>query len=1152
MNVPSRTVTAVDSIEPAEPLFRLLAEQWPGALVLLTADLRLLWANQQAITLLGSLLRSQRGRAWADLGLPWKLGEEQGRKLANGVPVMLGVETVAAPEGTRRNYRAEMIPLREGGAPVSAIVCRLEEAASKPGTDPSASAQFGVWDWDFQQHRFTVDARWCAATALWGARAAFWQWHIPTNITSVSPLWLAMTGYTLEEWEDRPQPWRSRLHPEDAGAMQRCIDDHLNGRTPSIEAEYRIRVADGSWKWMQTRGRVVEWDSEGRPTSAMGVAFDIGALKQAERELLSTQARLETAVWGAGIGLWELDFRMVGARWFSDWCDRLDLYPCEGADHVARWDANIHPDDVSEAARRFSAHVAGEADYYDAEYRILDKNGRWRWLFERGRVVERAGDGKAVRMVGVCMDIDTRKEAELEYLRSQRRLEVALESARGGMWEWDLSSGHSRYTEYYCSMLGVDTQDAHGDESFWDDRVHPDDQWRVRAAAFDVVEGRKDLYEAEYRLQHADGTWRWVLDRGRAAERDENGRAVRLVGFLVDVTDRVHTQEKRELAEQAVRESATVLRAVAENTPDWLFLLDESLQVRFMNRTFAAGQPKVGPAAHSSASEQSWIGRSIFDFIPETHRVQLEEVYRRVLVTGEPARVELRYDVDAVQAHYEHRVVPITDGGAVRSITVAVTDVTERKRAESALRESQMTLQTVAASSADWLALFDRQRRCVFLNRTLRGVPPEAWIGAAVEDFAPVADRASMHEIFRQIMETGEPRDFDQVFVDPELGPRYFELRARAVQADGQIFGTVINITEVTERHAQQDVLRTQARILETMREGVVLVDAVQHRIKLTNPTFDRMFGYTHPELIGQPIEPLFTVPAERRKRLERTLCDDPEGTDATPIELECARRDGSSFMAACVITPLGMAGADHWLLVLHDITDRKRLEAELIDISNREQQRIGNDLHDGLGQELTGFALILRGLSAQLRRENSAARNDVEELINMCNVAIANTRSMARGLSPVSGEEGTLVSAVNALAARMSERNNVKIRFDFDFDEPLVLTEASATHVYRIVQEALTNVTRHSRAERVRIHLERSAGELRLRVDDDGIGFVPCAGGEHGLGLKIMRYRAQMLGGQLHVEPSERGVSVQMKCPIEAVQRGQGDSAEDSDTPLS
>jgi two-component system sensor kinase FixL len=712
--------------------------------------------------------------------------------------------------------------------------------------------------------------------------------------------------------------------------------------------------------------------------------------------LLANEARLATALWGAGMGLWETDLHSGTTRWFSDWCERLDLDPCVGENHAARWNAYVHSDDVATATQRLNDHIAGKLDAYAAEYRIRDKNGRWRWLFERARVVEWSADGTARRIVGVCMDIGARKEAEEALRTSEFRYRSVASMAPGYIFEYRfLPDG--------------------GLENMW------------------VSDGVNAVFGATHEEIERRGGRHTLFD------------------------------------------------------PEWQAIIDDR------RRGLARGEPQSGEIrAHTVDGQLKWLYGS---------------------------------------------AVPVRDprNGTVIGAIGSVYDITERKLAEIALSESRTTLQTVAASSADWLALFDRQRKCVFLNRPIRGLTPDPWLGASVEDFAPPEDRARVHQIFEHVINTGEPRDFDQVFSDPNQGLRYLELRVRAVQSDDRVLGAVVNITEVTERHAQRDALRTQARILETMREGVALVDAQNFIIRLTNATLDRMFGWRAGELLGQSIEPLLMLSAAQRKRVERSLLQHAGAPGAQPVELECARRDGSRFVASCVITPLGMGGTDHWLAVLNDVTERKRLEREIIEIANREQQRIGGDLHDGLGQDLTGIALLLRGVVAQLRKERSNARLDVEDVIGLVNTAIESTRTLARGLSPVSTGRGGLTAALQTLATRATERYGVRVEFKDGVEEPLRFNETAATHLYRIAQEALTNVVRHSSATEVMIGLETVGEELQLRIDDNGHGFThQPLDDATGLGLKIMRYRAQMLGGDLFIESSANGgASVRCSCPL-------------------
>ena len=241
-------------------------------------------------------------------------------------------------------------------------------------------------------------------------------------------------------------------------------------------------------------------------------------------------------------------------------------------------------------------------------------------------------------------------------------------------------------------------------------------------------------------------------------------------------------------------------------------------------------------------------------------------------------------------------------------------------------------------------------------------------------------------------------------------------------------------------------------------------------------------------------------------------------------MEFKCRRRDGSTFDAACVATLTHVDGETHRLAVITDVTERRGLEREILEIAGREQLRIGSDLHDGLGQDLTGVALMLRSVVAQLRKENSSARADVEDIISLVNGAIESTRAMARGLAPVGADRGGLIAGLQSMAVRGMERYGVRAHFNTSLKEPLTLDDGAATHLYRIAQEAFTNAIRHGRVTQVTIELATAEGTLTLSVQDNGRGFDERNASNNGMGMKLMRYRAQMLGGDVTIANNKGG----------------------------
>jgi len=218
---------------------------------------------------------------------------------------------------------------------------------------------------------------------------------------------------------------------------------------------------------------------------------------------------------------------------------------------------------------------------------------------------------------------------------------------------------------------------------------------------------------------------------------------------------------------------------------------------------------------------------------------------------------------------------------------------------------------------------------------------------------------------------------------------------------------------------------------------------------------------------------------------------------------------------------------------IVRDVTEAKELEKELLSISEREQRRIGQDLHDDLCQQLAGIEFLSKALQQQLDGQPQALK--AEEIARLIRSAIGYTRQLARGLSPMELEPEALMRGLRALAARTSEVFNVHCEFECPANV-LVQDPSVSTHLYRIAQEALTNSIKHGQATRIKIVLSAGPEGAQLCINDNGKGLPGEGLGSSGMGLRIMRYRADMIGGSLTFgvnRPS--GATVQCAFPLTA-----------------
>jgi signal transduction histidine kinase len=205
------------------------------------------------------------------------------------------------------------------------------------------------------------------------------------------------------------------------------------------------------------------------------------------------------------------------------------------------------------------------------------------------------------------------------------------------------------------------------------------------------------------------------------------------------------------------------------------------------------------------------------------------------------------------------------------------------------------------------------------------------------------------------------------------------------------------------------------------------------------------------------------------------------------------------------------------------EIGERLRLERVILEITERERRAIGHDLHDGLSQHLTGTALVAQALARRLAAQSSAEAAEMKKIVALIEKGIEQTRSLAKGLLLAEIEREGLVSALHELAVTASEQ--FRTRCTFTCGAPVSLDEnGTATHLFRIAEEATRNAIRHGRAKSVDVDLSTSEGIILLTVRDDGSGLPPPGQRGDGLGLRIMAHRASMIGATFSVEAQTSG----------------------------
>ncbi len=544
-------------------------------------------------------------------------------------------------------------------------------------------------------------------------------------------------------------------------------------------------------------------------------------------------------------------------------------------------------------------------------------------------------------------------------------------------------------------------------------------------------------------------------------------------------------------------------------------------------------------------------GRPFRDVAPRFRDDDLLQDLQRVMEKLTPIAKEVRNDDNR---WYLRRILPYRAGDdRIGGAVITFVDVTPRMEAEA----QALRLSTVLLDSSDAVLVCRLDGRIIAWNRAaerMYGYSSAEALGMNVRNIVPAELATDAVQILERAAHDarGEP----------------FETRRRA--RDGHVLDVWVTVTVLKDddgkdvaiaaserdisvrRKAEEESRRLNVILMQRIAERTAELEASEHRIRSIldaavdpiisingkgmietyNAAAERVFGYSAVEVIGRDIAILVpTLHDERREDFRRRDRDgDAPLPLGKPFEIEARRRDGARLFVELSISEIGGLGL--FTLVIHDLSEQKAMQSEILRIATLEQRRIGQELHDDTQQELTGLGLLAQNLSEELDgRGESDASKAAQTLAARIADANRRVRTLARGLVPVTVDAEGLASALAELARSTEE--NFEIACTLENSAPVAVADDSvATQMYRIAQEGVANAVKHAGASAIRLQLERGDRGLELTVRDDGVGVPERGAPFQGAGMRIMEHRCGLIGGKLTIRRQEGGGTV-LSCVV-------------------
>jgi PAS domain S-box-containing protein len=902
------------------------------------------------------------------------------------------------------------------------------------------------------------------------------------------------------------------VHPNDHATIKEQFASVLQGRSvPSKE----VRVVSLDRGMVSVEITATCYKGPDGPATLM-VLRDITMRKQAEAAAQEMNTALALAMPG-----------IARVNYFGQYLAVNDLYAgllgYEPSSLIGKdWSCMVHPDSLLKAQAAFETMMREGKGEFEAV--AVRKDGS---TFCNQILLMKGNDQPGYEPGHRCFmrDVTERKRSQERIQRSEALLRQVIDTDPNFIFIKDRSGRFTLVNKAVADAYGTTVEELLG-KTDADFNHNIDELNQFRLADLAVMDSLQELIIPEEQITDAQGRLRW-LQTVKRPFMSQNGRADYVLGVATDITERKYSEAAR-------HESDERLKAFVSGVKDYaIVMLDPDGRITTWN---------TGAEQIKGYKEQEIIGQSMESFYTKE---QLKADHPAWLLAQAKANGVVRDEGWRVRKDGTEYWASITitalydDSKQLQGFAKITRDLTERKISEDMVSQSERRYRTLIETAGNAIVSLSSEGRIMGWNKAaeqITGWSRTEAMGKMFSDlYAMEQNKESLLVDMRQALE-GEPiRGTDCLFTARDGHERMCSWNFdRLTNEEGKPIGLIAVGEDITVRRQAETAFVEEKEFAESIMRslpGVLYVLDSEGRLLRWNETLERESGYGSDEI--RCMHPHDFVAAEDRASVREKI-QEAFVTGSSTLEVNLLRKDGARCPYYFTGHVLRIAGKLNLIGVGIDISDRKRVETQLESVNQRlmdmaaslervregEQKRIARDLHDELGHRLTALKLDTSLLSKLLHSSKDSDRQKVidvvERLTDQLDTTFSSVRKIARQIRPNLLDRVGLVPALEASFSDFSEHTGIKVSFTPDAGlEELELDDAVSTAFYRVAQEALTNVARHSGATGVEVRLRIEEGELALEVEDNGKGFDKgLYESDRSLGLRGMQERVAMIGG--------------------------------------